>query len=268
MYFLFFIFLFLAGIAVGSFLNVVICRIGKEDGIISGRSHCLNCKKKLNWYELIPIFSFLIQKRKCRGCDQKISWQYLIVEFATGILFVMIFKFYSHGILPEGGQFLNLTYHLLIVSLLIVIFVYDLKHYIIPNKTVYFGIIISAVYLLFIKFFSLSVVYYPLSYYFFSGFIAALFFLLMVLVSRGRWMGMGDVKLVLLMGLFLGWPKILIALLVAFWSGALVGIILIFLKKKGLKEQIPFGPFLVSGTILSLFISDYFLKDYLDFLIR
>jgi len=239
---MFFLFIFIFGLSVGSFLNVVICRLETKETIISNRSYCPQCRAVLKWYDLIPVLSFLFQKRRCRYCKKKISWQYPVVEIATGLLFLLIFNL----------QFtiFDLIYYFIIISFLIIIFVYDLKHYIIPNKIVYPGIVISLLYLLF-------VIQDSFFLYFLSAFIASGFFLALVLVSKGKWMGLGDVKLAFLMGLILGWPNIFLALFLSFLSGAVIGVGLIFFGKKGFKSQIPFGPFLAGSTILVMFYNLY-----------
>ena len=151
---MFYILIFLLGLSVGSFLNVVICRLETKEPIFLSRSHCPKCGALLKWSDLIPLVSFLIQKGKCRYCGKKISWQYPIVEITTGLLFLLIFNF-QFFILRQGFdgqaifnqfpifQFLNLLFYFFIASVLIVIFVYDLKHYIIPDKIVYPAIIIT-----------------------------------------------------------------------------------------------------------------------------
>ena len=243
-YFLIFIF----GLAIGSFLNVVICRLETKEPILIGRSHCPKCRAVLKWLDLIPVLSFLIQKGKCRYCQKKISWQYLIVEISTGLLFIFIFnQFFTN--------YFNLIYYLILISFLIVIFVYDLKHYIIPDRIVFSGIVISLIYLIYIQ--TINSVW--------AGLIASGFFLSLVLVSRGKWMGLGDVKFAFLMGLILGWPNVLIALFLSFFSGAIVGIGLIIKGKKGLKSEIPFGPFLVGSTLVVMFFNQYLITLWISF---
>ena len=239
---MFYILIFILGLSIGSFLNVIICRLETKETIISNRSYCPQCRVILKWYDLIPVLSFLLQKCRCRYCNKKISWQYPVVEIATACLFLLIFNLQF--------SIFNLIYYFIIVSFLIIIFTYDLKHYIIPNRIVYPCIIISLLYLLFTA-------YDSLFYYFLSAFIASGFFLALVLISKGKWMGLGDVKLAFLMGLILGWPNILLALFLSFLLGAVVGVGLIVFNKKDFKSQIPFGPFLAGSTILVMLISQY-----------
>ncbi len=244
-----YVLIFIFGLCIGSFLNVVICRLKTKESIFIGRSYCPKCRAVLKWYDLIPVLSFLMQKGKCRYCNKKISWQYPIIEITTACLFLLIFKQFLIF------NFINLIYFWFIVSILIIIFVYDLKHYIIPDKIVYPAIAISLLY-------SLFIIHNPLFNYLLSAFIASGFFLFLVFITKGKGMGLGDVKLAFLMGLILGWPNILLALFLSFFSGAIVGIGLIALHKKGLKSQIPFGPFLSANTVFALLYGSQ-LIDYL-----
>ncbi len=201
--------------------------------------------------------SFILQKGRCLKCKKKISWQYPLVELATGILFVLCvwYFFFAYGEISSlwGGQFLISTiFWLFVVSCLIVIFVYDLKHYIIPDQVIYPAILVAGIW---------SLVFGPTALL--AALAAGAFFLAIVLVSKGKWMGGGDIKLALFMGLVLGWPKILVALFLAFLIGAFVSIILIILKKKTLKSEIPFGPFLVGGTIIAIFWGNALINWYL-----
>ena len=194
----FYILFFVFGTIVGSFLNVVINRLEIKESIIRRRSYCLFCKKTLNWYELIPILSFFLQKRKCRKCKNIIASQYPLVEIATGLIFVLILNF----------QFTVSTIFLLLIScFLIIIFVYDLKHYLVLDKIIYPAIVLVFLYNLF---YSLFIVHYLL-----AGLIGGGFFLFIVLMSRGKWMGMGDVKIGVLMGLLLGLTHLFTALFLA-----------------------------------------------------
>ncbi|MBL7154899.1 MAG: prepilin peptidase [Candidatus Portnoybacteria bacterium] len=242
---MFSVFIFLFGLSVGSFLNVVICRLKSKEPILLSRSHCPHCGTVLKWFDLIPLLSFLIQKGKCRYCGQKISPQYPLVELATGLSFLIIFNQFP---------IFNLFFYLIIISFLIVIFVYDLKHYLIPDKIVFPAIGLTFLYQFFENSFLNSLL---------AALLAAGFFLSLVLISKGKWMGLGDVKLVGLMGLVLGWPNICLALFLAFLSGAIVGIGLIIAGKKGLKSQIPFGPFLSANTVVVLFYGSQLIEKFL-----
>ena len=263
LYFLIFIF----GLSVGSFLNVVICRLETGESIISSRSHCPQCGAVLKWYDLIPLLSFIFLFGKCRFCRKKISWQYPAVEIATGLLFLSVILSVPSVILSEAKNLavfiqdpsltLRMIFYLITICFLIIIFVYDLRHYIISDKIVLPAITIAFIYQLSNLYPNPVEEYKLLIPYLLAALGASSFFLLLVLFSRGKWMVMGDVKLDFLMGLILGWPNILTALFLAFFSGAIIGVALIIFGKKGLKSQIPFGPFLSGATILVMLCGQY-----------
>ncbi len=251
------------------------------------RSYCPKCSHRLNWKDLIPVISFIMLRGKCRYCGNTISLQYPIVEISTGILFTAILWYSSSFLFPAlisptaGMAFFALAtffYYLIIASFLIVIFIYDLKHYIILDKIVYPAIGLVALYHIFefmntkwrINFTLLSVgddswvlLINPLI----SALAASAFFGAIVLISRGKWMGIGDVKLAFLMGLFLGSVGVIIALFAAFFLGAIVGIGLVLAKKKTMRSEVPFGPFLVTGTFIALFWGQTILDTYLRLLL-
>jgi len=237
--------IFLFGLIVGSFLNCIIYRLEVGKSFLGGHSFCPYCKHELVWHDLIPVFSFLMLKGKCRYCQKPISIQYPLVELTTAILFVLVFN---------SQNLLNTGYLLLTTSFLIIIFVYDLKHYIIPDKVIFTAILTSFLFLFTTNSLLLNAVL--------SAFGASFFFLLIYLISQGQWMGFGDVKLSFLMGLHLGFPNILVALFSAFFTGAIIGLILIAQSKKTLKSMVPFGPFLVFGTFLAMFYGELIINWY------
>jgi len=249
-----YVFFFILGLAVGSFLNCVIYRLEKKESFIGGRSYCPYCKKTLSWFELIPLMSFILQKGKCKHCKKPISLQYPLVELATGILFVLCVWYFF-------PNFLLSTFYFLLSTFLIVIFVYDLKHYIIPDQVIYPAILVAGIWYSVFGIFIRDTKYEILTTLL-AALAAGAFFLFIVLISRGKWMGVGDIKLALFMGLVLGWPKILVALFLAFLIGAFTSILLIILKKKTLKSEIPFGPFLVGGTIIAIFWGNVLINWY------
>ncbi len=275
-----FLFIFLIGIFIGSFLNVVIDRLPRKEAIVKGRSHCEFCKKELAWYDLIPLLSFLMLKGKCRYCSSRLPLYYPIIEMSTGILFVFTYFFViSNSQFPAriamqsvaGGSIFNssifnpqslisLAYYLFIVSSFIVVFFSDLKYGIIPDKVVFPAVFISFLYLI------LNTKYLILSNLA-SAIGACAFFLILFLITKGKGMGFGDVKLSFLLGLIVGFPKIILALYLAFLTGAILGIILIiWRKKRSIKDTIPFGPFLILGTILALFYGDLLIPKIIIFL--
>ncbi len=276
------IIIFIFGLIIGSFLNVVIYRLENGDKIINDRSRCLSCKHTLNWFDLIPILSFIFLKGKCRYCNSKISWQYPLVEIGTGILFVLIFNF-QFSIFNQYSifniQYFYLLFWLYITAAFIVIFVYDLKHYIIPDKVIYPAIIITTIFRLFSEFivdnniqysiFNISaqsgpVLGWQFSNFIFAAFIASFFFYSIIILTKGKGMGGGDVKLAFLMGLFLGWPVILLSIFLSFIFGSIIGIYLILIGKKKMGSMIPFGPFLIIGTFVGLFWGERIVEWYIN----
>jgi prepilin signal peptidase PulO-like enzyme (type II secretory pathway) len=231
--------IFVLGLIVGSFLNVVILRLDTGLGF-GGRSKCFSCGNTLRWYELIPLFSFLVQKAKCRNCNSKISWQYPAVEFVTALLFLFVY-------LKVGFTlgFLALAVYFVLISSLIVISVFDIRHQQIPTIPL--------------------VIFYlaGLSLFFFGdggnfflriahGLMVASSLLLLWLVSKGRWLGFGDVLLAIGVGFWLGLSISVSAILLSFWLGAIFGVLLMIVsRKKLLKLAIPFGPFIALGALLS-----------------
>lgn len=225
----------------------------RNESIVYKRSHCESCKKTLSWYDLIPFLSFIFLKGRCRYCNVSLSLQYPVVELLTGILFIGVIGWIGEirGIREIG----TLGYYLFMVSSLIAIFFIDLKNGIIPDKILYPAIIFSVAYLLIIPN-SLFLIHV------FSAFGSFLFFLLIFLATKGRGMGFGDVKFVFLIGLMLGSPQIIIALYIAFLTGAITSLILVLWRKKKFKGgTVPFGPFLVVGTLISLFFGKIILEQ-------
>ncbi len=254
----FFLSIFLFGLIIGSFLNCVIYRLETDDNPLKGRSYCPKCKHTLIWKDLIPVFSFIFLKGSCRYCQKKISWQYPLVEIATGLLFVLIFNQLF------VGDYLSFFYYLIIAALLIIIFVVDLKHYIIPDKIVYLAIIVALAFNLQYLFLNQFLVFKNSVM---SAVLAAGFFLAIVLITKGKGMGIGDIKLAFFMGLFLSWPNILVALFLAFSIGAIIGAGMIIAKNKTLKSEMPFGPFLITGTFMALFLGEQVINWYLNLFI-
>jgi leader peptidase (prepilin peptidase) / N-methyltransferase len=256
-FWIYYVFVFIFGLCIGSFLNCIIYRLEQEKQI-TGRSFCPQCKHQISWKDLFPVFSFLFLKGKCRYCQKKISIQYPLLELSLGILFIAIFylSFTTFRLLPV----LHMVYLFYIFSSLAAIFMYDFKHFIIPDKILFPAIIISLVYdvIVFRSFFDII----------WAIAIGAGFFLMIFLFSNGRAMGFGDVKLAVLMGLFLSFQQILVALFLAFFLGAIIGIILMLFQKKGFKSEIPFGPFLIMGTFIAMFWGDQIIQWYLYLAIK
>lgn len=293
MIFLYYIFLFIFGLIMGSFLNVVSLRYkpGKfvfSFNVLRGRSKCPNCNKKLSWVELIPIISFLIQRGKCKKCNQKISWQYPIVEFLTGLIFLFVPMFFVDFYNFFNNPVNNWLFFGLILAWILVFIVWllisiiDIRHYLIPNElNLILGIlgIVIIIFKLIISDFILpfhdsflrhyTLIFSPtqniLINHTLGALLGGLFFLTLVLLSRGKGMGMGDVKLAFVSGLVLGWPEIALGLIIAFILGGIFGGILLLIGSKTLKDKLPFGPFMVTSMILAMLFGYQIVQAYLGF---
>ncbi|QQR78201.1 MAG: prepilin peptidase [Candidatus Moraniibacteriota bacterium] len=248
------LFFFLLGLIIGSFLNVVVLRLESEK-TLSGRSQCPSCGKLIRWYDNIPVLSFFLLGRRCRECHFPISWQYPTVEFATGVLFALF------GTLAIGtGTMADLVFTawwLILVSLFIVIALYDARNMEIPLVLLLVGVIAAATYALTAtalapgNWFDAAAPWRDMLW---GGGIAALIFYALVYFSHETWMGMGDVWLAGIAGAAIGLPALLILFTLSFSIGSVIGITLLWLGKRGMKSQIPFAPFLVAGTLLTLFV--------------
>ncbi|MCX6722402.1 MAG: A24 family peptidase [Candidatus Staskawiczbacteria bacterium] len=212
-----------------------------------------------------------VKKKK----NKKISIQYPLVELATAILFVLVYNFICP--ILTSYQYISVLYLFYISAVLIIIFVYDLKHYIIPDRILFPAIIISLIYNL-IPPISGGDTMHQIIYSFLAAVIASGFFLIIFLLSKGKAMGFGDVKLAILMGFLLGFPSILVALFLAFLLGSIIGLLGSIIgvalmviparaggEKKSLKSEIPFGPFLITGTFIAIFWGEQIIQWYLNF---
>jgi len=248
------IFLILAlaaiGLIAGSFISALTYRLPREISIAKGRSKCVFCRKKISWYDNIPVISYILLGGKCRSCKKSISLRYPIIEVATSVLFVLA------GLILNG---IFLPFYLIIISGLLAIFVIDLENSIIPDSIVFFLFLITVA-------FNLLLMTAPSDFYvkLVSGFVASLFLLFIHLLTKGRGMGLGDVKFVLFGGTLLGFPNTLVFLFSSFLTGAGVGIILILTKRAKFYGPIPFGPYLVFGLMIALLFGDYLLKRWLQ----
>ena len=244
------LFIFILGTAIGSFLNVLIDRLPNEESI-NGRSHCDYCKKKIAWYDLFPIISFFVLKGKSRCCRKKLSWQYPVVEFVTGLVFVIVFKDGSY----LGTSLIRSVLISGIMACCIIIFVSDFKYHLISDYILLALFVFSVIYNL------LSIISISLFFYFFiSSLIVALPIFLIYFLSKERAMGLGDVYLSAIIGFLLGWKAGFFALYIAFVTGAIFGLIAIIFKNKKLKSKIAFGPFLVIGMVVMLFWGEKILE--------
>ena len=222
-----------------SFVNVVALRYGSGLSSIKGESRCLACNTELKAIHLVPILSYLFLRGRCTYCHSRLSPQYLLIEIISGLAIVYLYSQFFH---LSIFAFLLLS---TIYYILTTIFLYDLRHKIIPDLFVFLFILFSFLYSFFFS--SLHTTYYIL-----STILVPLPFFLIWLFSRGRLLGLGDVKLMAGMGALLGLAQGFSAVFVSFWVGAACVIILMTVNRKlNMKSEIPFGPFLIIGTILT-----------------
>ncbi len=285
--------LFILGLCVGSFLNVVVDRIVRGESL-SGRSHCEFCQQTLKYIDLLPVVSWLLQEGRCRYCRKSLSPQYPIVELATALLFsVGIYLIYPQGVELTLPGLLTVVYFLYIFSVLLSIFIIDLKYGLVLDIIVIPAIIIAALYnlvpylwrsanlflslkndpelgryLLKTDYFLTHVLYEGRGVFFnLLGAVGlAILFTLLIKITRGRGLGSGDVLIGLLLGLIVGFPKIIVAVFFGFTLGAVVSLILVILRKKGFGQTIPLGPFLSVATLLTIFFGDKIWAWYLNLL--
>lgn len=245
---------FVFGTLIGSFLNVVIWRLPRGKNL-RGRSHCPHCGHVLRPQELFPVFSYLFLRGRCAKCGKRISPRYMFIELITGALFALA----ALHILPaaiDAVSIIELLRILFILAILISVFVIDLEHYLILDVIVFPAAAIT---------FALNIVLdvsaqqsvFALSSNTAGGVLAAMlaagFFYIIWRVSAGKWMGFGDVKFSIFLGLALGWTGILVGLFLAFMIGAVVGVLLLIAGTKSMQSRLPFGTFLTLGALLALF---------------
>ncbi len=253
------LFLFTFGVIIGSYLNVLVLRlpIGKK---ANGRSFCFGCKHQLSSLDLVPVLSYLFLKGKCRYCNQKISSRYLIVELVTGTLFALsAYILFPHSLY----DIVFLVFALYVVCVCIVVFIIDLEHYLILDKVIFPSIFITALFKISLVVISSGSFFELLYKTLFALLVAPLIFYVLWLVSKGRWMGYGDVKFAIFMAIVLGFPVVTVGLFGSFIMGSIVSVILMIFYNKHLASRIPFGTFLAVSTILSLFYGEQILDWYL-----
>lgn len=242
--------IFIFGLVIGSFLNVVIFRLEAKKSFLFGRSICPACQKTISWYDNIPLVSFLILAGRCRHCKKSISWQYPLVEFFTAVIFTWLYW--------QFGLSLKFFALAVISDFLLIIFIYDLKYYLILDRVAVPAIIFAF----------LANLYLGLGFWglILGAIIGGGFFGLQFFISKGQWVGDGDIRLGILMGLILGWKFLLVALFLAYIIGAIFGLALIFLNKKKMSSAVPFGPFLVTATFITIIYGQALLNWYLNLL--
>jgi prepilin signal peptidase PulO-like enzyme (type II secretory pathway) len=245
--------IFFIGSCVGSFLNVVVIRSLLGQSWWWGRSRCDTCQKILSWYELSPLVSFLVLGGKCRNCKKEIDIMHPVVEVLTGSLFVwwwiIGFAFFQLGTQPL--QAVQALFWLCIGVAFVAILISDFVAYIIPDWTLLWIFFSTLTYRLLLVGVG---IYNPADFAraMLLGCVFLLFFLSLWLITKGKGMGFGDVKFVFVLGVLLGWPNGLVAVSIAFLSGAVVGVGAMIVAGKNGKTALPFGPFLITGAIVAL----------------
>ncbi len=246
------LFVLVFGLVIGSFLNVCICRLPKDESVVSPPSHCPACGYQIRWYDNIPLVSYLLLRGKCRGCGVPISLQYPVVELLNGLLTLAVF-------LRFGPSLTGVAMVLFCSSLVVITFI-DLEHQIIPDEISLPGIAIGFVLSFFLR-----------GHGWLNSLLGILLgggSLLLVAWSYERLtgnegMGGGDIKLLAMMGAFLGWKAVPFILFTSSLSGSIIGISLMMLQKKDRKLAIPFGPYLALGAVLYLFYGKLLIGWYL-----
>jgi len=280
------IWLFIFGLAIGSFINVIALRYNPEKFILSnkvlgGRSACPKCGKKLNWFELFPLFSFIFLRGRCRSCKEKISWQYPIMELVSGIIFILVpfgvdrfLQPNTYNLTPDF--YLLSTFFILVFETLLVVSLIDIRLRLIPDETNIFLILLSVPIIIFQKAqFGLVSGSFLGSYaalfgfrgniwvnHLFAFFFGAVFFGLLILITRGRGMGFGDLKLAAALGAVFGWADILLIVALSFIIGSIFSLPSLIFRKKGLKSLLPFGPFLAIASVVVFFFGHEIINFY------
>lgn len=226
--------IFIFGLSIGSFLNVVIFRLGKKEGIISGRSQCKECGKNLKWNDLIPLFSFFALRGKCRYCRKNISLIYPLTELGTAIAFVVYFY-------VRGSYEISNIYDIVLISSFICLALFDLLFFWLPDKIILPLTVIALIY---------GAKLLNFEHHLITGLVIGSLFAIIHLASKGKWMGLGDAKLVFLIGIIFGFPVGALAILTSVWLAAITGIILLIAGKANLKTPLPLGTFLAVTSII------------------
>ncbi len=251
-------FFFIFGLAVGSFLTVIVERYDAEESFIIGRSKCNHCRKTLSWWELLPVLGYLLVRGKCIKCDKRIPIVYPLFELITGLSFVGIRLTQSSPV-----NYLLIAINLLAVSALLILCFYDWLHQSFPVPVLYLalGVVILAVAAEIMvgkvpslvindpAFHWLATPAESWQTYLWGALVGAGFLGVLAFPTQGRWMGYGDVALVAILGLWIGYPSVIVGLMLAFYSGAAIGIALLLTHRVGKDHRIAFGPFLILGAV-------------------
>lgn len=241
-----YLFVFIFGLVFGSFISVITWRVPRRISFVKGRSMCPRCKRQISWFDNIPLFSFIFLKGRCRYCKRKISPRYPFIEFVTGMGFITIYHLFS----VENATTFSLLVALFLFILFFSIFVIDLENQIIPDSMTFSG---AAVYFVYLIFSNQSSIFTSL----FAGFLAATFLLVIHLLTKGKGMGLGDVKFAFFGGMIMGINYLPYWFLASFVTGAVAGITLMLIGKAKMKTRIAFGPFLVIGMAITFLLKNY-----------
>jgi leader peptidase (prepilin peptidase)/N-methyltransferase len=248
--------LFFLGAIIGSFINCYIWRTKNNKSVWRGRSCCLHCGRQLQALENVPIVSWLVLRGQCRICKKNIPKYYFIIELVTAGLFVLV------GILNNiylDLSWLHLVRDLFFVSILITVFVYDLFYQTILPAVIWFGVIVGLIFNNFLFVFRIE-------YLFLSVLVGGGFFFLQYIISHGKWIGDGDIFLGVMLGIWLGWPNIILGLFLAYIIGAIFSVGLLVKDKKYWTTALPFGVFLSLGAFITLYFGDSIIRWYSSFL--
>ncbi|MEK9132626.1 MAG: prepilin peptidase [Patescibacteria group bacterium] len=253
--------LFIIGAAVGSFTSVVIYRLHtKKRGILRGRSACPGCDKTLQPLDLIPVLSYLALRGKCRYCSKEISYMYPLLEIISGTLFACLFlkfPFLNDALQFSGTDFGVYLLYAFYTFVLVFTFFYDLHYLKIADEILLPAILIGLI----------ATIATPLTPHFADALIGAAagaaFFGIQILLSHGKWVGLGDLRLGAFMGVILGWKLLIVALVISYLSGSVVALMIVAKTKKFFGVKIPFGPLLVTGTFVAIFFGNDLFNWYL-----
>ncbi len=245
-------FAFVFGMVVGSFLNVCICRMPKNESVVSPPSHCPHCSYQIRWYDNIPLMSYLLLRGKCRGCGAHISVQYPLVEMINGIVTLSLFL--------RFGPTLVFAVLFMFCSALVVITFIDIEHQIIPDEISLSGIVVGFVLSFFLK--DPSWIDSLLGILLGGGSLLLVAYSYQWLTGKDG-MGGGDIKLLAMMGAFLGWKAIPFIIFASSLVGSLLGVSIMLFQKKDSKLAIPFGPYLAFGAVLYIFYGKPLIRWYL-----
>lgn len=249
---------FIIGLCFGSFVNAWVWRTKVGKSVAKGRSMCPDCKHQLSAIDNIPLVSYLLLKGKCRYCKKPISIQYPLVELITALLFVALYLYFAP---INTYQWFQLVAWCVITVLLVAAFVYDLRHMLLPDKFT-LPVVVIAVILLIAQAvqFGISSIYAQLI----ATLIFAGLYLAIWVLSKGKLLGGGDIRLAVLMGLLLSVPQLLVAVFVAYMVGAILGVLLIAFKFKKRTDAVPLAPFLIFGLYFGLFFGNQISSWYLS----